>query len=225
LERRLVSITRASRRDRPTAEFLSSACLLAAAATLIVAAGVPVSASPRDIGSVAATPRGVVTLVDGRSHPGRADAPAFTLPGAANSRGPTSSLGRETAAPDAGEVAETSTARAADTNRANADLKTATGAARPPSEQAQAPAPPLPEYGWELRQPGRTLQIASPAGLSPTARLDSPAAAPDSKERTGRPKWARFVPQLAVPGKGGRPASSLAERKLMLSVSVDMGAP
>jgi hypothetical protein len=83
----------------------------------------------------------------------------------------------------------------------------------------------LPEYGWELRQPSRTLQIASAAAPAPTARLGSTPAAPASKERTGRPSWARFVPQLAVPGKAGRSASSLVERKLMLSVSLETGAP
>lgn len=46
LERRLVSITRPARRNRPGPAFLVSSALVAGSVTLIVSSGVPVSASP-----------------------------------------------------------------------------------------------------------------------------------------------------------------------------------
>ena len=61
LERRLVSIIEPARRDRPTAAFLSASALLASLATLVVAAGVPVSfasAPPRPLG---AEPAGIAS--------------------------------------------------------------------------------------------------------------------------------------------------------------------
>jgi beta-lactamase regulating signal transducer with metallopeptidase domain len=64
LERRLVAITSAARRKRPGAFFLSSSALLAALGTLVVAAGVPVSASTTPIAPMRAKRAGTASGVE-----------------------------------------------------------------------------------------------------------------------------------------------------------------
>ena len=60
MERRLVSIINPARRDRPTPAFLSSAALLASLATLVVAAGVPVTFSSDPLHPPGLEPAGIV---------------------------------------------------------------------------------------------------------------------------------------------------------------------
>jgi hypothetical protein len=97
LERRLVSIINPAPRDRPTAAFLSSSALLAALATLVVAAGVPVAFSSAPPFPLGARPAGLARDAIVAGPRGPRSAPESAAP---RDR----AVGRSEAAPDGPEA-------------------------------------------------------------------------------------------------------------------------
>lgn len=228
LERRLVSITRAVPRNRPGAVFLSSSALLAGLTTVLVAAGVPVSASTTPLSPL--KPRG---LDRGMARGTAAD---LRRAGFSSAR----SVSLKSVEPVPAESADAFEARPRD--RASKGLaegrptgrdELISGESEPPSpgegvseerQDSTAPAKPLSDYGWALSRRDPNAQVASLAGSSQSARLVVPKpiySAPN--QRIGRPKWARNVPRLA---RGSPPTGipvSMSQGPLMLSWSIGTG--
>jgi beta-lactamase regulating signal transducer with metallopeptidase domain len=231
LERRLLSITSPARRTRPGTLFRSAAALLAGATTFVVAAGVPVRASPALPGPF-----------------GASRTPAAPLPGKAAASGQAeASSGRHSRAPRSapegpgnevpstgGESAAASKAGQDSAEGGPPSLGDRAAGARVPTrsvEEGRGEGPqPVPtaqqlqDYGWEL--PRRDLQVRPGSGAaSPQpARITLPARLyPESAERSGPPSWARNVPRLVR----GRPPTgsplSATQGPLVLSWSVEVG--
>ncbi|HYG48306.1 MAG TPA: M56 family metallopeptidase [Allosphingosinicella sp.] len=224
LERRLVSITKPARRDRPGSLFLSSSALLAGCTTVFVAAGVPVSATPTPLGRLQAKP-GAMASVPGRdSASGRAeDASAgaghaqrvSTLPAASAGE---DGLASERPSPEAREIAQ------ARPPRRDGAAPSGSGAGQERSRDRPQPAAqvqPLSHYGWELQRRDSRLQLESPRASSPPTRLVLPAPpASASAERTGRPRWARNIPRIVRGTKPGSSTVSTSQGPLTLSWSI-----
>jgi beta-lactamase regulating signal transducer with metallopeptidase domain len=221
LEQRLVSITSPARRNRPGTFFLSSSALLAGLGTLLVAAGVPVSASstlPSPFRPKRIAPASPLEK-DGDS----ARAENFS-PGAERAERPSSApAGSENAVePIAAEIPERGSARRRGTLSSEGEP---TNREASPEGQGPAYADRLRDYGWELPRRDPQVPIGSPADSSRSARLLLPAPlAAASSERTGRPKWARNTPRL-VRGHSVLSSVPASQGSLMLSWSVDVGAP
>jgi beta-lactamase regulating signal transducer with metallopeptidase domain len=213
LERRLVSITAQACRGRPGPAFLCSSALLAASATLVAAAGVPVSAASTHPASFQAG-RTVVASTP-RPDPAETSFPAVEAEALARPAGDDAFAG-------AGPGGRASAAGA---GAPEGQPGTAAGE-RTRATEAQPEAPPLPAFGWELRPRDAKVEIDPPGGAAQSPRLASPARrSAASNERGGRPKWARLVPRLLLPGmaKGAGPVAS--QSTATLSLEMDVGAP
>jgi beta-lactamase regulating signal transducer with metallopeptidase domain len=226
LERRLVSITSPARRNRPGAFFLSSSALLAALATLVVAAGVPVSASSTLLSPKRAKPadiaprlaKGIARSEDGsvRETRGERGGSRSAVVSESRAEGPVS---------EAGGIVERRPAHRNGPVTRESELTSPAEEARQHPRPSPADAEPLRDYGWDLphRDPG--VRIAAPAASSRPARLTLPAPLfPDSSERTGRPKWARNAPRLVRGDKPTGSPLSTSQGPLALSWSIDVGA-
>jgi beta-lactamase regulating signal transducer with metallopeptidase domain len=214
LERRLVSITSPARRARPGAAFLSSSALLAASATLIVAAGVPVSATPIALG------------------PSPSRQAGFASPRDPGSVRPDDRPARETRSEKASAVAsEPRPNRGAPAHRDEAvsrDSEPAVPAeaTRRRPQPSPAYAEQLHDYGWELSQRDPRAGLASASASSRPDRLALPAPIlPASSERAGRARWARTGPRVVRDNSSTRsPVTVTPGGTVMLSWSVDVGA-
>jgi beta-lactamase regulating signal transducer with metallopeptidase domain len=222
LERRLVSITSPARRDRPSTLFLSSSASIATLATLIAAAGVPVSPSSTLLHAVPPRLAGITSPVgkrldsaraeDAAASEGRAEAVSVT-----QERPARESTGALESEPEARASAVGRTAETGPDQR----QETLRGKDRAP---APAYAQQLPDYGWELPRRDSNVQIgaltppSSPTGLN----LPTPISSA-SKERTGRPKWTQIIPQLVPANTPTSPRPTPSQGTLMLSWSVDVG--
>jgi beta-lactamase regulating signal transducer with metallopeptidase domain len=226
LERRLVSITSPARRDRPGTFFLSSSALCAALATLVVAAGVPVSASTTPI-SLEHAQRGdfavrlakgldLVRSVDRSAKQGRGER--------SGSKSVISEAVAQAPALDAARIAEQGPAPGVAGSSERGESSPAEEASQD-RRQSPAYADQLPDYGWQLPKRDSRVAIGSPAASSPNARLILPAPlVTASSERTDRPSWARITPRLVAGSTTTRSSAPTSQRTLMLSVSVDVGA-
>lgn len=223
LERRLLSITGPVRRKRPGTLFLCSSALLAGCATWLVAAGVPVSASPGLPGAYPPGSTGRVFAVDAGADLRQAvDSSPRPGPTERASRAPASESRPKGLASTAREIAETRPSRR-DGTAANESEPPLRRESASPDPRQPAHAPPLRDYGWELPRRDSDLQAGFPAGASRQARLALPALQDSaSSERTGRPRWARNVPRLVQgPPRVGSPPSA-SRGPLMLSWSLDV---
>lgn len=220
LERRLVSITGPSPRNRPGALFLSSSALLAGLTTLLVAAGVPVSA-------MQALP---ADLQAGR--PDKAEPADSALgeerPNAQRHAQRLSSEPAPSGQRPAGPEAERTRIAAQEAARPDPTLASARPPAVPGREAhpdgRQRPSDPQPlrNYNWELPRAGFQARTDAP-GESPRARLELPdPESSSSGDGSGSPRWARNAPRLA---RGQPPAGPIPAAKgpLVLSWSVPVG--
>jgi beta-lactamase regulating signal transducer with metallopeptidase domain len=233
LERRLVSITSPARRDRPGTFFLSSAALLAALATLILAAGVPVSASSSLLIPLPSKRADMASPIEKGVDSARSEDRSASAMRADNSL---ERFARQSAvvaerraegpASEAGRIVEGGPAHRDGTVPHESDPTSPGEEASHDRRQSPADAEPLRDYGWALQQQRDSrVQIGSPAALSRPARLTLPTPLdPASKERTGRPKWPRNAPRLVLGGTSTSTPIPTSEGRLMLSWSVDVGA-
>lgn len=226
LERRLLSITSESRRSRPGTFFLSSSALLAGLTTLLVAAGVPVSATPALPGSFRANgtdmgpPAGEVAdsgrPEEASTKPERAGR-ATSLP--AGTEGPSAAP-----APEPGQIAERKPPRPAGTVPSESEPGNSSEVeSREVQRQSQTSAQQLRNYGWELRRPGSQAQAGTSGSSSQPDRIVLPAPVYSaSSDRAGPPKWIRGGPRLVRgrPPVGSHPS---AQGPLVLSWSLEMG--
>ncbi len=235
LERRLVSITSPARRDQPGTVFLSSSVLLAALATMVVAAGVPVSASPTPIGSEGAKradfgsrlAKGLDLL---RAEDGSARETRKERGGSSNSLERSNESAAVSGSPvrapaaEAAEIAERGQARGDRTVSRQSEPTSSAEEGRQDRRQSPAYADQLRDYGWELRRRDSQLETGSRETFSRPARIAMPTPIYSaSSDRTGPPKWTRSVPRL-VRGRPptGLPVSS-SEGPLVLSWSLEVG--
>lgn len=224
LERRLVSITKPARRNRPGSLFLSSSALLAGCTTLFVAAGVPVSATPAPLGrfqakagAMAAAPGEAAGSrpIENASAGTRRTQRVSSLPVASAGEG---GLASERPAPEAREIAERRPPRRDGIVPGESE---AGGERSRDRRQSAARAQPLSDYGWELQPRDAGLQIESPGASSPPTGFVLPAAPTSaSRERTGRPRWARNVPRLVRSAKPTGSNISASQGPLTLSWSI-----
>jgi beta-lactamase regulating signal transducer with metallopeptidase domain len=225
LERRLVSITSRSRRSRPGTFFLSSSALLAGVTTWLVAAGVPVSATPTLPGSFRANGADIGPPPGKVVDSGRPEE-SFTKPERAErvSSRPGTDSPSEGPAPEPGQNAERRPPRPAGTVPSESEPGN-------PSEegsgevQGQSPAYArgLRNYGWELPRSGFQVQTGTGASSSQPDRIALPAPVYSaSSDRTGPPKWSRNVPRLVRgrPPTGSHPS---AQGPVVLSWSLEVG--
>jgi beta-lactamase regulating signal transducer with metallopeptidase domain len=218
LERRLVSITSPARRNRPGAAFLSSSGLFAALATLVVAAGVPVSASPTALGPVrakradtAARPAGPG---DRRATPARRPA-GGTMDRVERFVGESDAVSESRAAGAAQE-------RAARRDDGSREIEPPVEEPRRDSRDSPASAVQLRDYGWELQRRDSPVAIGSTTDSARAARLILPAAPGSaSSERTDPPRWARNVPRL-VRGRPPTGSPIASQGPVVLSWSIDV---
>jgi beta-lactamase regulating signal transducer with metallopeptidase domain len=221
LERRLVAITGGSRRNRPGAIFLSSSALLGGLTTLLVAAGVPVGATPGVPGSFRADWTDRAPPV-GKAGPGRIEEPSMeprlsSEPAGAKPRseGPES---RRTQIEAGGSIRPAETVRTARESADSREEEGRDGQPQPTSSQQQ-----LRDYGWELPRGGfETPTDALSVSARPTRLTLPEPPSSASKERVGPPKWARTGPRLV---RGRPPTGSLpsAQGPLVLSWSLEVG--
>jgi beta-lactamase regulating signal transducer with metallopeptidase domain len=221
LERRLVAITGQSRRDRPGAMFLSSSALLGGLTTLLVAAGVPVGATPALPGSFRAD-RSEIGPPVGKSDSGRLEGPSMK-PRLSSERagGNPRSKGPESRRTPTAAWGSTRPAETFGTARESADSREEEGrdGQRQPANSQQQ----LRNYGWELPRGGfETPTDALSESVKPTRLTLPEPPASASKERVGPPKWARTGPRLV---RGRPPTGSLpsAQGPLVLSWSLEVG--
>lgn len=228
LERRLVSITGAARRNRPGTLFLSSSAVLAGLTTLLVAAGVPVSATPTLPGPLRAKGTDMVSPLEKGADSGRAEesSPRPTGSEAAelSSRGGFALESRSAqSAPGSREIAAGRPSRRDSTVP---DEREPSSAREDGSRNRQSPAlaQQLRDYGWELPRHDPNAPIGGAASPSQPSRLTLPTPVySTSSERSGGPRWARNVPRLV---QGDKPTSSplsTSKGPLMLSWSIDVG--
>jgi beta-lactamase regulating signal transducer with metallopeptidase domain len=235
LERRLVSITGAARRNHPGTIFFSSSALLAGLTTLFVAAGVPVSASTPLLRSSPANPTGTAAVLEKSVASGRAEESSPRPGRAAGSEKAVERFARERAAasesrPDGPAWEARAIAERAPPRRDGIvpGESEPTDPGRDGSEdlsRSSAHAQPLRDYGWELPRGHSRVEIGSSTASSQPSRLTLPTPLyPASRERTGRPRWARNVPRLV---RGDKPTGSplfTSQGPLTLSWSIGVGA-
>jgi beta-lactamase regulating signal transducer with metallopeptidase domain len=220
LERRLVAITGASRRNRPGAVFLSSSALLGGLTTFFVAAGVPVGATPALTGSFRAERIGMEPRVE-KSDSGRADE---------RSVGPRLSTEPAGPKPRSGELqSEPTRMELRGSIRPAGALPSGLEPAGPSAEESRDGQPPassqqqLRNYGWELPRSGFETRTDAGANSSAPTRLilpEPPSSA--SKERSGPAKWSRNAPRL-VRGRPPIGSDPSAQGPLVLSWSLEVG--
>jgi beta-lactamase regulating signal transducer with metallopeptidase domain len=225
LERRLVSITSGSRRNRPGALFLSSSALLAGLTTLFVAAGVPVSATPtlpgpfRANGSDMGPPIGKVVNSGGSEESSaRPEGAERASSGPAGPELPSVGPAAEPV-----QIAELRPGRPAGTVPSESEPKDSGGESRAVQGQSPANAQPLRNYGWELPRPGSPVQTGASASTSDPDRIALQAPVyTASSDRAGPPKWIRGGPRLVRgrPPVGSHPS---AQGPLVLSWSLEVG--
>lgn len=227
LERRLVSITSAARRTRPGAFFLSSSALLAGLTTLLVAAGVPVSASA-GLGPFRTGPADRTSLLEEDVDSRRAE-----QLGGKGSRAPVVRGHAAGPSPDEDAIASQSRPTAREMAegrppRRNAAAPSGSEPAYPAGEGSRdgrrpALAQQLRDYGWELPRRDTDVQLGSSEASSRPARIILPTRFyPASNERTGSPRWARNVPRL-VRGRPPTGSPDSAQGPLVLSWSLEVG--
>lgn len=226
LERRLASITGPARRDRPSTIFLSSSALLAAFATLIVAASVPVSQSATFLGSLQPQASGVAARADAPADAAPNDVLGINVRSLAHVSAPAQfrRLAREGATVSVvrlerppSEVGRTTwrgpNGRSGPSGKGNLASMREEASGNP----SAASPPQLHDYGWQLPQPGLNVAGGSLADSPRANRLATPPpvyAAPT--ERAASPKWMQMVPRFvptAPPGAdrgGSRTRSKLA---------------
>lgn len=235
LERRLVSITGPARRDRPGAFFLSSSALIGGCTTLLVAAGVPVSAATTmldparaeradtapSIGKdLVSMPAAGAAMTSRRAE---TDSPAPTGPG---ENAVAQRSGSERTASQASAMAQRELPRR-DGPVPGGSEPTDIGAEES-RDRLGASAGQLPDYGWQLPQHGSNGRIVPYAASSsrPARLVEPPPPSPrrGAIDRTRPPKWTQIVPRLLLSKpstRSGPPRVEGAE----LSLSVEMGAP
>ncbi len=223
LERRLVAITGASRRDRPGAIFLSSSALLGGLTTLFVAAGVPVSATPALPGSFRADPIDFAPPVK-KADSARAEGPSTGAPASERPFSETTGPMRRSAAEESGSTEVNARAAIQSAAILPSGRRPAEGASQESAGGQPQPADsqPLRNYGWELPRTGFKVRTDGLADSSGQPRLKLPEAPSSAtKERVGPPKWARNAPQLVRgrPPTGSHPS---AHGPLVLSWSLDV---
>jgi beta-lactamase regulating signal transducer with metallopeptidase domain len=227
LERRLVSITHPGPRNRPGTVFLSSSALLAGLTTLLVAAGVPVSASTTHLEPVNARASDRATAAGRNADVQRAEFPL------AQTENGIEQLPRESVVALEGRprrrapqsAAEGRPARRASSLPVESEPAGSGAGQSEDGPQSTALAQPLRNYGWELPRPEPTVQLGSPGGSPQPTRVTLPKPIHSaSNQRIGRPKWARNLPRLA---RGSSPMGSPASTSpgpLMLSWPLRAGA-
>jgi beta-lactamase regulating signal transducer with metallopeptidase domain len=211
LERRLVSITRPARRDRPGTAFVSSSVALAGLATLIAATGVPVSASSAlpEAGATAASLPSTDRGRDSEAIEDRSEAP---LPGPARAVG-TASAGRSSLSrpvPAAVRTGGGVAPRNAGAERAGEAVSVGQSPTGPYVQ-------PLPDYGWDLRRAGPHVPVVTVP--SQPDRLSLPSRSATSDVPAARPRWARHLPQLTRQAASRYPFATTSNGSLMLSLS------
>lgn len=220
LERRLVSITRPARRDRPTAAFASASAALAALATLIAAAGVPVSASPAFPGlREGQPPRAASAPANDRAGsimPVRAAETSSPGVGGRSAASRAASPSEQLASPPMGRRERGSSGR-----EGISDDREAQGAVAG-AEPVQAPSPAdavqVPVYGWALPRAELKLQDRPPAAATARARLPLRTAPGDADRQARGPHWPRFLPQLTA-GTSSPSLGVTSDRRLIVSIS------
>jgi hypothetical protein len=226
LERRLVSITGPARRNRPGTFFLSSSALFAALATLLVAAGLPVSASSTLLSPVRSKRADIAPGFE-KAVAGSGDGSARERRGqrSGSSSAAVSELRAEGPASEADGTAERGPDHRDGTVSRESEPTSPAEEARQPPRPSPAYAEPLRDFGWELPRSDPRMRSESPTASSRPARLTLPGPLfPDSSERTGRPKWARSVPRLVRGDKPTGSPPSASQGPLTLSWSIDVGA-
>ncbi|HEX8573856.1 MAG TPA: M56 family metallopeptidase [Allosphingosinicella sp.] len=239
LERRLVSITGAARRNRPGSVFLSSSALLAGFTTFVVAAGVPVSASSTSAGPLQAKriaidsslekDAGFATVGDSSTTARRSERIATVSPAIASERlarpsGAASEPGSEGAAGDGPEAAEEAPSRR-DSAAAGESGPSNPAAGGSPDRRPSAQPQQLRDYGWELPRRDSKVRIGSTEASSRPARITLPAPLQSaSGDGISRPKWARNAPRLVQGGTPTRSPLPTSQGPLMLSWSIEVGA-
>jgi len=231
LERRLVSITRPARRDRPGRFFLSSSAAFAAFATLVVAAGVPVSPSSAVPTPISARQLAAAAPADARpaGDPRASAEKGSAMPAGAARAGAESNVAPKPS-PRTGGSEDDAGVRAGPSEAGISHE----GAPQSAGEGQQAPAAALAlrDYGWQLPQREMSLLPGSPAASPRTARLTVPAPlSTASSERTARSRWTQIVPHILLtstptgtrPPAGSPPSTGRATP--MLSWSIEMGPP
>lgn len=209
LERRLVSITSLARRNRAGPLFLSGGGLLAAGATLLVAAGVPVSATPTIDPLATARPETIVAR-------GASNAAAYTSP--------TPRVSDEGVERSASRGDSASEPRAAETDLPARPVAPGTGVRDSAGDDGRTDGEALTDYGWELPRGDWGVRTGSAVETSRSARIVLPANPDDSqRERTGGPKWPRNIPRLVVGPAQLRSAAPGSEGPVMLSWSIEVG--
>jgi beta-lactamase regulating signal transducer with metallopeptidase domain len=222
LERRLLAITGASRRDRPGAVFLSSSAFLGGLTTVFVAAGVPVSATPALPGSFRADRIDTAPLAE--------KAESVRLEESSETPRPAEGLSSESADPMASlaepesrpaEIESRAPVRLAATAPSGLDPSEADGQESRDREPRSADSQQLRNYGWELPRSGFKARTDALAESSAQPRLTLPEPPSASKDRIGLPKWARNAPQLVRgrPPTGSHPS---AQGPLVLSWSLEV---
>jgi beta-lactamase regulating signal transducer with metallopeptidase domain len=236
LERRLVSIINPAHRNRPGTLFLSSSALLAGCTTLLVAAGVPVSASPTPLGPFREEAAEPATSLATSPESGPAGEPSTgTGPsGGAFQASPGPENATQRRARQNASASEPRSLVPASEDGDDNELDAPRGGTRPsqsepPSpgdagglnpRQASAGAQQLRNYDWELPRRGSQVQTGSRAEASPPARMTLPTPLyPASGERNGPPKWARNVPRL-VRGRPPTGSAPSAQGPVVLSWSL-----
>jgi beta-lactamase regulating signal transducer with metallopeptidase domain len=232
LEHRLVSITGPGRRDRPGLPFLFASALLAALATSVVAATVPVSRSLTRVRQFDAEPAARTAGVEGRTNSrvteglspdakpllARAELPPFgaTAVAAHSNRRNLASAAAGRATVDPSEAASPG------------------GELKPPREQdhrdrpqAESHAQGVPDYGWNLRQPALRGQVGTFVAPAPLSTRLTLAAPPDpASSGPARPRrWPQFIPRIIPAGTPKPTTNSPSSRTAatMLSWSLQVG--
>jgi len=239
LERRLVSITSSTRRDRPSPTVVFCSAMLATLATLIVAAGAPVSASSTLRSPIRLERATIASPIEEGVESARADdsserekraeriSPTQARSEDALERSAQGSTVASMSHP-AGRASEEMVKRGQarlQTVPRKAELESRGEEGNRNRRQAPAYAQQLPDYGWKLPQRevkghiGAVLDPSRPNRFSSPTSLDAA-----SRERTGRAKWAPLIPQIVPPGTPTRSTLPNSQGTLMLSWSLEVGA-
>ena len=212
LERRLVAMTTPSRRDRPGTAAMSAAGLLAAVGTVVVAAGVPVSAS-----STVRRPLTPVATVIAPRLQGTDEATAASATAA--DRAVFGQAADVAAAQPAQGASGGDAEEAPEPSRQSSSRVTASQASDDEEGDRPRQAPPgaanLPDYGWKLPKPSLKPKLGSLSDSSPGAGAKPPFYSASKEEAAGGKK-SQILPRLF---------GSAVQQKVSVSWALESNSP